>query len=46
MIQSEMVGWLHRLNGHKFEQTLQDTEMIGKPGVLQFMGLSSLVQIN
>ena len=46
VIESEMVGWLHQLNGHKFEQTLQDTEMTGKPGVLQFMGLSSLVQIN
>ena len=24
--EDEMVGWHHRLNGHKFEQTLGDTE--------------------
>ena len=22
----EMVGWLHRVNGHEFEQTLGDSE--------------------
>ena len=22
----EMVGWLHRLNGHEFEQTPEDSE--------------------
>ena len=26
MTEDEMVGWHHRLNGHKFEQTLGDTE--------------------
>ena len=25
----EMVGWHHRLNGHKFEQTLGDSEGSG-----------------
>ena len=24
--EDEMVGWHHRLNGHEFEQTLEDTE--------------------
>ena len=31
-------GWHHRLNGHKFEQILGDSET-GKPGMLQSMGL-------
>ena len=26
MTESEMVGWHHQLNGHKFEQTLGDGE--------------------
>ena len=26
MAEDEMVGWLHRLNGHEFEQTLGDSE--------------------
>ena len=26
MIQDEMVGWHHQLNGHEFEQTLGDGE--------------------
>ena len=33
-----MVGWHHRLNGHEFEQTPEDSEKTGKPGALQFMG--------
>ena len=24
--EDEMVGWVHRLNGHEFEQTLGDSE--------------------
>ena len=24
--EDEMVGWHHRLNGHEFEQTLEDSE--------------------
>ena len=24
MTEEEMVGWHHRLNGHEFEQTLED----------------------
>ena len=26
MIEDEMVGWHHRLDGHEFEQTLGDNE--------------------
>ena len=26
MTEDEMVGWYHRLNGHEFEQTLEDSE--------------------
>ena len=26
MIENEMVGWHHRLNGHEFEQTLGNSE--------------------
>ena len=26
MIEGEMVGWRHQLNGHEFEQTLGDSE--------------------
>ena len=26
MTEDEMVGWHHRLNGHKFEQTQGDSE--------------------
>ena len=26
MTEEEMVGWLHQLNGHEFEQTLGDAE--------------------
>ena len=25
MIEDEMIGWHHRLNGHEFEQTLEDS---------------------
>ena len=32
MTEDEMVGWHHRLNGHKFEQTLGDGEGQGGPG--------------
>ena len=35
----EMVGWHPWLNGHEFEQTLGDEWRIGKPGMLQVMGL-------
>ena len=38
MIEDEMVGWHHRLNGHKFEQALGVGD--GQGGlVLQSMGL-------
>ena len=36
--EDEMVGWLHRLNGHEFEQTLGDSEGQGSLAVLQSMG--------
>ena len=26
MTEGEMVGWHHRLNGHKFEQAMEDRE--------------------
>ena len=26
MTEDEMVGWHHRLDGHEFEQTLEDSE--------------------
>ena len=26
MTEDEMIGWYHRLNGHEFEQTLEDSE--------------------
>ena len=26
MTEDEMIGWYDRLNGHKFEQTLEDSE--------------------
>ena len=26
MIDDEMIGWHHRLNGHEFERTLGDSE--------------------
>ena len=29
----EMVGWRHQLNGHEFEQTPEDSEGQGKPGM-------------
>ena len=38
MTEDEMVGWHHRLNGHKFEQA-GNWWWTGKPGVLQSMGL-------
>ena len=37
MTEDEMVGWHHRLDGHKFEQTLGICD--GQwPGMLQSMG--------
>ena len=35
-----MVGWLHLLSGHEFEQTPGDSEGKGKLGLLQVMGVS------
>ena len=39
MTEHEVVGWQHRLNGHKFEQALGGK--IEKPGVLQSMASQS-----
>ena len=36
MTEDEMVGWYHRLNGHKF--MFRELVMERKPGVLQSMG--------
>ena len=36
MTEDEMVGWLHRLNGHEFEQT-QEMVKDGRPGMMQSM---------
>ena len=36
--EAEMVGWHHRLNGHKFEQTVGDSKRQGSLGELQSMG--------
>jgi len=33
------VGWHHQLSRHEFEQAPGDGEGLGKPGVLQSMGL-------
>ena len=38
MIEDELVGWHHQLDGLEFEQALGDGEG-GNPGVLQSMGL-------
>ena len=37
MMENEMVGWHHQLNGHEFEQVPEDGED-RKPGMLQSMG--------
>ena len=39
MTEDETVRWHHLLNRREFEQTLEDSEKIGKPGVLQSIGL-------
>ena len=46
MTEDEMVGQHHRLNGHKFEQTLEDRIVkTGKFGMLKSMG-SQIVRHN
>ena len=37
MSENEMVGWHHRLDGHRFEQA--PGVGTGKPGVVKSMGL-------
>ena len=41
-----MVGWYHRLSGHEFEQTQEDGEGQGKPGILQSMGSQSQARLS
>ena len=43
--EDKMVGWHHWLNGHEFEQTLEDGEWPGKTGMLQSMGLQGQTQL-
>ena len=43
MIEDEMVGWHHRLNGHEFQQAVGDGEG-RRPGVLQPVGSKSWTQ--
>ena len=38
MTEDEMVEWHHQLNGHEFEQALEDGKKTGKLGRLQSMG--------
>ena len=42
--EDEMVGWHHQLDGHEFEQTPGDSEVKGKPGMLQSMSSQSQTQ--
>ena len=45
MTKDEMVGWHQGLNGHEFEQFVQtpgESRGMGKPGVLQSMGLQRI----
>ena len=37
--EDETVGWHHWLDGHEFEQTQEESEGPGKPGMLQSIGL-------
>ena len=38
MMEDEMVGWYHRLDGHEFEQALGVGDGQGSPGVLHSLG--------
>ena len=42
LVEDEMVGWHHRLDGHEFEQALGVGDGPGSPGVLQSMGLQGV----
>ena len=37
VVNDEMIGWHHWLNGHEFEQALGNREGTGKPSMLQSM---------
>ena len=43
--EGEMVGWYHRLNGHKFEQTLGDSEGQGSLACCSPQGCKELGMI-
>ena len=38
-----MVGWHHQLDGHEFEQIPGVDNGMGKPGMLQSMGLERVI---
>ena len=47
MTEDEMVGWHHRLHGHKFEQTPRDSEGQGSLACfLESMGLQSQIPLS
>ena len=39
MTEDEMVGWHHQLNGHEFEQTLEDSEGQGSQACCSSWGI-------
>ena len=43
-MEDEMVGWHHRLNGHAFEQTLEDDE--GKTSMHRVAESDTTEQLN
>ena len=42
MMEDDVVGWHHQLNGHEFEQTPGRWERTGKTSVLLFTGLQTV----
>ena len=44
--EAEMVGWHHRLNGHKFEQALGDGERQGNLACYSSWGSKSWTQLS
>ena len=44
--EDEMVGWYHRLHGHKFEQTLGDGEGQGSLGYCSPWGFEELDRLS
>ena len=47
MIEDEMVGWHHQLNGHECEQTLGDSERLAwRAAVYRVSELDMTLQLN